>query len=162
MKVIRTNKDGFLFRIGKREKLLLFQILQLYPLVPPAHHHLSKSEEGSAHDENQRLLEDALNEQRRENRKQLVAMLNEPHRFREIKGGFEFTLKLPQVEWLLQVLNDVRIGSWLALGEPEELEVPEINQKNAPYVLAMEAAGFFESALLSALGVENPPQTDED
>ena len=161
MKLIRADKDRFTFGIGKREKDLLFQILQLYPLVPPAHHKLSKSGEGQAHAENQRLLEEALAEQRRENRRLVLAMLNEPTRFRETDSGIRFTLTPPQVEWLLQVFNDVRVGGWLALGEPEELEIPDVNQTNAPYVLAMESAGYFESALLDALGVKNPPRPRE-
>ena len=157
MKLIRGDKDRFTFGISKREKDLLFQILQLYPLVPPAHHRLSKSDERQAHEENQRLLEEALAEQRRENRRHLLAMLNEPTRFRETESGMRFTLTASEMEWLLQVLNDVRVGSWLALGEPEELDIPEVTQTNAPYVLAMESAGYFESALLDALGVKNPP-----
>lgn len=161
MKLIRADKGRFTFGIGKRERSLLFQILQLYPLVPPAHHQLSKSGDGPAHAENQRLLEEALAEQRRENRRQVLTMLNEPTRFRETESGIHFTLTASQVEWLLQVFNDVRVGSWLALGEPEELEIPEVNQTNAPYVLAMESAGYFESALLHALGVRNPPSRDE-
>lgn len=161
MKIIRADKDRFTFGIGKREKGLLFQILQLYPLVPPAHHQLSKSDEGAAHRENQRLLEEALAEQRRENRRQLLAMLNEPTRFRESDSGLRFTLTASETEWLLQVLNDVRVGSWLALGEPEELDIPEVTQTNAPYLLAMESAGYFESALLSALGVKSPPRRGE-
>ena len=88
-------------------------------------------------------------------------MLNEPTRFRETDAGLRFTLMAPEMEWLLQVLNDVRVGSWLALGEPEELEIPEVNQTNAPYVLAMESAGYFQSALLDALGVKNPPRPRE-
>lgn len=161
MKLLRADKDRFTFGIGKREKDLLFQILQLYPLIPPAHHCLSQSDQGQAHEENQRLLEEALAEHRRENRRQVLAMLNEPARFRETDSGIRFTLTASQVEWLLQVFNDVRVGSWLALGEPEDLEIPEVNQANVSYLLAMESAGYFESALLDALGVQNPPRPRE-
>ena len=161
MKLIRADKDRFTFGISKREKGLLFQILQLYPLVPPAHHQLSKSGDSQAHAEDQRLLDEALAEQRRENRRQLLAMLNEPTRFRVTDAGLRFTLTAPEMEWLLQVLNDVRVGSWLALDEPEELEIPEVNQTKASYVLAMESAGYFQSALLDALGVKNPPRPRE-
>jgi hypothetical protein len=157
VKLIRSGKTQLTFSIGTREKRLLFQLLKLYPLVPPAHHKLSKTSNGPAHDENQELLEEALAEQRRENRKQVLAMLEEPGRFRETDKGIELSLKPPQVEWLLQVLNDVRVGAWLALGEPDELRLPEINEANAPYLLAMEGAGYFESELLDALGVRNPP-----
>jgi hypothetical protein len=156
VKLIRGEKDRFTFGLSKREKDLMCQILQLYPLVPPAHHRLSKSGD-EAQRENQRLLDEALAEQRRDNRRQLLAMLNEPTRFRQSESGLRFTLTASEMEWLLQVLNDVRVGSWLALGEPEELEIPEVNQTNAPYLLAMESAGYFESALLAAMGVKNPP-----
>jgi len=161
VKLIRTTKEQFAFSLGKREKQLLFQILQMYPLVPPSHHQLSKTGERSSHHEDQRLLEDAVAEQRRENRKQVLAMLEEPGRFRETKDDIRFSLTPAEIEWLLQVLNDVRVGGWLALGEPEELEPPEINATNAPYLLAMEAAGYFESQLLAALGHHEPTQLDE-
>lgn len=161
MKLLRTDKDRFTFLLGKREKALLLQMLQLYPLVPPAHHRLSRSAEDRARDESQRLLDEALAEQRRENRRQVLALLNEPTRFRESESGLRLNLAASEMEWLLQVLNDVRIGSWLALGEPEELDIPEVNRTNAPYVLAMETAGYFESALLDALGVRNPPRPSE-
>jgi hypothetical protein len=161
VKLIRSGKTQLTFSLGTREKRLLFQLLKLYPLVPPARHQLSKTGEGPAHDENQDLLEQALAEQRRENREQVLAMLNEPGRFREVADEIHFALKFPQVEWLLQVLNDVRVGAWLALGEPDELRLPEINETNARYLLAMEGAGYFESELLEALGVRNPERLDE-
>ena len=49
-------------------------------------------------------------------------------------------------------------GSWLALGEPEHGDEPEINEANARYLIAMEVCGLFESELLAALGVEQSPQ----
>jgi hypothetical protein len=162
VKLLRSDRRQFTFSLGRKEKNFLFQILQLYPLVPPAHHQLSKSADDPNHDENQRLLEESLAEQRRENRKKVLAMLEKPGRFRETKDEIEFSLTAAQMDWLLQVFNDVRIGAWLALGEPEELELPEINKTNAPYLLAMEGAGYFESALLDAIGVRNPAQPGRD
>jgi hypothetical protein len=108
------------------------------------------------------MLEEALAEQRQENRRQVLAMLNEPQRFRETKSGFELTLAPAQVEWLLQVLNDVRVGSWLALGEPEQGEKPKLTKQNANYFLAMELCGLFESVLLAALGVSESPRWASD
>ena len=161
MKFVRSHKQQFSFLLDAREKEILFDVLQLYPLVPPSRPRLSKSGEGPQHEENQRLLEEALDEQRRRNRKHVMTMLQEPGRFRETKNGLQLTLSAPDVEWLLQVFNDVRVGAWLALGEPEELEPPEINKTNAPYLVAMETAGYFESVLLAALGVQQPTLLDE-
>ena len=158
MKLLRASKNGQVFHLGQREKQLLLETLKLYPLVPASHHHLSKDGQGPNADEDQRMLEEALAEQRQENRRQVLAMLNEPQRFRETKSGFELTLAPAQVEWLLQVLNDVRVGSWLALGEPESGEEPELTKQNVKYRLAMELSGLFESVLLAALGVSESPR----
>ena len=40
-------------------------------------------------------------------------------------SGLQLTLSGPEIEWLLQVLNDVRVGSWIALGSPD----PESGKK---------------------------------
>ena len=66
------------FEIGRREKDLLLEILQLYPLVPPAHHRLSKTAPAGQLDEHQRLLEESLAAQRKENRKSVRALLETP------------------------------------------------------------------------------------
>ena len=43
MKLILQEKNLLTFSLSKREKQLFLRILQIYPLVPPAHHRLSKS-----------------------------------------------------------------------------------------------------------------------
>lgn len=158
MKLIRSDQRGFVFHLGKREKQLLLQTLQLYPLVPASHHRLAKTGDSPEDDDRQRLLDEALAEHRRENRRQLLAMLNEQNRFQEAENGFQLNLGAPQIEWLLQVLNDVRVGSWLALGEPEQGDEPQPNKNNAHCFLALEICGLFESALLAALGVQQSPR----
>jgi hypothetical protein len=153
VKLIRSDKKGFTFQLGQRERQLLLATLELYPLVPASHHRLSQKAKGPKADENQRLLEEALAEQRQENRRQAQAMLDQPQRFRETKAGLELALAPAEVEWLLQVLNDVRVGSWLALDEPEHGKEPSITEQNARYFFALEICGLFESVLLAALGV---------
>ena len=161
MKLLRADKSGLTFHLGRREQSLLLETIKLYPLVPATHHRLSKSGAGAKPDENQRLLETALAEQRRKHRRQVLAMLNEPDRFRTVKSGFELTVTRAQAEWLLQVLNDVRVGSWLASGEPEEDEAPEVTEDNARFLLTLELSGLFQSLLLVALDDEGPPPADE-
>ncbi len=158
MKLLRANKDHCIFQLGQREKPLLLETIKLYPLVPAAHHRLSKAGHGPNAEDNQRLLEAALAEQREENHKQVLAMLNDAQRFRETNSGFELTLTPAQIEWLLQVLNDVRVGSWLALGEPEPDEEPEVTEPDVKYHIALQVCGMFQSALLAALGVKESPE----
>ena len=162
MILIRKDKDGLVFQLGAQEKQLLVKVVKLYPLVPSSHHRLSQGDYRAPSAEDQRLLDEALAEQREKNRRQVQAMLDEPLRFRAMNTSFEFVLTHAEVEWFLQVLNDVRVGGWLALGSPEPGEVPKVTEQNVKHHFAMEASGLFESALLAALGVNELPEWLEE
>ena len=151
MKLINREGEDFVFHIGRRERRLLFEVLKLYPLVPVAHHRVSQT--AKQMDEHQTLLEEALAERRQENKRQLVAMLHEEQRFKETDAGYRLTLSAPQVEWLLQVLNDIRVGSWLILGEPDEKKGKPValTSENARHYAAMEFCGLFQMTLLDAV-----------
>lgn len=150
MKLLRRTGDKMVFQVDLRESVLLQQTLKLYPRVPPAHQPLSNSGKLPDPQENQRLLDDALAEHRAANKKQVQAFVTDPRRFKPIEDGFRLSLTRPDAEWLLQVLNDVRVGSWLILGSPEErLKAP--TAKTAPDFWAMEIAGYFQEQLLESL-----------
>ncbi len=153
MKFIRTRRDKLVFEISQSEKRLLFDVLKLYPLISPTHHRLTKLARTAKHDENQKLLEESLAAQREENRKNVRAMLDEPGHFKEMASGLQLTLSGPEIEWLLQVLNDVRVGSWIALGAPDPESGKKIvfNEKFLPHFRMMELAGAFEMVFLDAL-----------
>jgi hypothetical protein len=159
MKLIHAAGETFQFEISEGEKGLLFHLLQLYPLVPAPHYRLSKDRQIPNRDENQRLLDEALSTQRLENRKQVEAMLQEAKRFAVCAAGYLVTFSRGEMEWLLQVFNDVRLGSWIALGSPDQLE--EMRQRRRPqaarHVLTMDLAAFFEMAFLGAISGELPP-----
>ena len=153
MKLVRTHKENLLFEITQQEKTLLFYILLQYPLVPATHHRLTKGSQIPDQEANQRLLEESFKTQRAENQKQLAAMLKESERFIPCEAGFHATFTRAEIEWLLQVLNDVRIGSWIALGSPDD-EVRKIKPKNkeaATQTAIMEIAGGFETVFLEAI-----------
>ena len=151
MKLIKREGEDFVLHIGRRERRLLFEVLKLYPLVPVAHHRVSQT--AKQMDEHQTLLEEALAERRQENKRQLVAMLREEQRFKETDTGYRLTLSAPQMEWLLQVLNDIRVGSWLILGEPDEKKGKPValTSENARHYAAMEFCGLFQMTLLDAV-----------
>ena len=150
MKLITADKGKFSFQIERREKEALFEVIKLYPLIPVTHQRLTQSEERP---EDQQLLEEALAAQRAINQRQVTAMLNAKSRFRENQSGYRFSLSAEQMEWLLQVLNDVRVGSWLVLGSPDgsEKSVAALNEQTAPYFWILEVAGHFQMALVRAM-----------
>jgi hypothetical protein len=147
---VKAGGGKFSFQLERDEKRMLFQVLRAYPLIPIAHHRLSKTEENR---EDQQLLEEALTAQRRENKKQVRILLAAKTRFQANQNGWRWSLTAAQIEWLLQVLNDVRIGAWLAIGSPDgQMEtIATFNEKTAPYFWAMEVSGHFQAVLLKAL-----------
>jgi hypothetical protein len=150
MKLVRATSARLVFHLGRRETRLLHRILQLYPCVPSAHHVLSKSSGLPNQQADQQLLDEALAEHRADNRKQVLALLADSQRFARTKTGCRLSLPPAEAEWLLQVLNDVRVGSWISLGSPEE-KAQTLNETTAPHFLAMEIAGYFQAELLEAL-----------
>jgi hypothetical protein len=150
MKLVKTTKSRLVFEMGQREKRSLPQILKLYPCVPSAHHVLSKSGRLPDQEANQQLLDEALAEQRAENKKQVQALLTDPRKFEHTETGAHLSLSPAEVEWLMQVLNDIRVGSWVILGSPDQ-KPAELTSANAAHFLAMEMAGYFQMQLLEAL-----------
>ena len=152
MKLIKREETHYTFLIGKREREMLFTLLRRYPVVIGGHYrtrHPAKTDEAK---KNQQLLEEALAEQQKENRKQLELMLTQTGRFAENDLGFTFRLNDSELEWLLQVLNDIRVGSWVQLGEPNQDATPQIalTEQNMQLAWAMEMAGLFQHSLLEA------------
>ena len=153
MKRISADDKAVVFQLSAREREAFVRILQTYPVVPPAHQPVSKELNNPRVAEYQRLLDDALAEQRAANQRHLHAWLAAPERFQKIKAGYRFTLERVDSEWLLQVLNDIRVGHWLRLGSLEvgELKPQDLDPKLLPIWLAMEMSGYFQMSILEAL-----------
>jgi len=153
MKLVKKGNDQLVLELGKREKELLLALLSRYPVIPASHQPLSRSLATDQLEADQRLLEEALAEQRREHKRHLDELVADPQRLHDTETGSRLTLTSSEIEWLLQVLNDIRVGSWLRLGSPEKLAWNAgLNEATAPHVWAMELAGNFQMNLLKVLG----------
>ena len=149
MKVIRSSKEKLVVQLSRQEKLLLIKILDLYPLVPSSYQKLSRAGEAKDREGNQRLLDEALAEQRDVNKRRLRQFLEDPRTFEQGQGACRMHLGQGDLEWLLQILNDVRVGSWIALGSPQA-KPPRMNHETTPQFWVMEIAGFLEASLVNA------------
>ena len=149
-----------MLQLGRDEKPAFVDLLGRYPVVPETHQKLSRSRALGADNEHQQLLDDALHEQRVELQARVRQWLDEPGRFRRVKSGFNFTLLRTDTDWLLRVLNDVRVGSWLQLGAPEEMpgskDLLGYHPAQLRAWLGMELSGKFQMELLSALEPASP------
>jgi hypothetical protein len=153
MRLVSSDGERLVFHLGKREAALLKLLLQQYPLVPESHFAATRAGTDPKLEETRRLLADAVAAQRAENRRELEAWLNRPDSFAPHKDGFRVCLTQSQIEWLFQILNDVRVGSWLRLGSPDPRDgVLTVKDKSEErHAITMELAGYFESRLLEAL-----------
>jgi hypothetical protein len=160
VKLIETGTDSFTFELGDREKRLLFLILRLYPVIPLDHQRLSR---GETRAEDHQMLRDALSAQRTSNRRQIEELISADGVLVGGAKGWKLTLMSTQMEAVLQALNDVRVGSWLLLGSPEDLTgiLDTLKEENATHFWAMEVSGQFQMNLLHALsgdgGEDSPP-----
>jgi hypothetical protein len=157
MKFVRANKSGktgtsLVFHMSKREKQWLLSTLKMYPVLDASFHQINKTKD-PANKAEQQLLEDEMAAQRRSHKKKLEQFLGGEERFlQESPDNFRFTLTPEQSEWLLQILNEVRVGSWVQLGRPEMAQAPGLvsSKEKAVYFNAMEMSGYFQMALLEA------------
>lgn len=150
MRLVEAKDGQFVFHLTKRERTLLTHVLKMFPVVGGPVAPLSKSGDDEKLVEHEQLLTEALAEQRAEHKRLVDAFLGEEGRFAEDKAGFRLRLGTGQVDWLLRVLNEVRVGLWLKLGKPEQL-APLAISGQLDYVVAMEICAFFQSRLLAAL-----------
>jgi hypothetical protein len=148
--LIRQDKGAFVFQLAAREKLLLLELLKVYPQMPPAQRLVSKSTQLPDQATSQHLLDEALAEQRAENKSRLHALITDPQRWKQEQKHWLLQLSPSDLEWMLQVLNDIRVGSWVELGSPEQWS-ETVSREKAPRVWTMELAGAFQMAFLHAL-----------
>src|SRR6266700_3136380 len=91
MKITRTA-NKFVFHLGKRDKQFFLEVLKFYPRMPSAHRRLSKSAPLLDEQSNQQLLDEALAEQRAENKRHLAELLADNDRFKETESGARLSL----------------------------------------------------------------------
>ncbi|HEV2691884.1 MAG TPA: hypothetical protein VG347_03235 [Verrucomicrobiae bacterium] len=153
MKLLRVEGDEFEFEFFPVEKGLLFHLLGLYPAVPVSYHKLTKGSHIPHEAENQELLNDAIKAQREANQQEIIALVKDAGRFTDGKDFTRAVFQRGELEWLLQVLNDVRVGNWLAAGSPDPQQKRKMRRdaKSAQHVMLMELTGGFEMLFLGSL-----------
>ena len=122
--------------------------------MPVGHQELTRAGDRP---EDQALLDAALAEHAAENAVKIRQLLQSPEQFRPLAAGLQFIVSAEELEGLLQALNDIRVGSWLALGGPDLAgEMPAVDEKNVRHFWAMDVAGNFQMVFLRALADESP------
>jgi len=149
MKLVKQSKGNWIYELALNEAELLLGIVKKFPVNKLAPVKISRTDKESKAKEREKMLNESLAEHRRELKKTALNLIN-PSKFKRVEKGLLMMLNGEERETLLQILNDIRVGCWQALGEPEELHPskPEIDPKEFAYWSLMELAGYFEHRLI--------------
>jgi hypothetical protein len=159
MRRVKITSRAWAFALTERERDFLHAVLRAYPAVPRDHHTLSRESASRLNPEDEELLLEALTEHRDGHKAKLRRWLKGGARFKQVKDEWQFSLARTDFDWMLQVLNDVRVGYWIQLGSPDDVHNPiELLQKDPTAFFHMEAAGMFQMQLLHA--VQDTPDPD--
>jgi len=154
MKLIKTSKKQVLIELNAAEKFIIGELLGRYPILPPDHFKLSKCGDFEDMEEDEAFLHETLSDEQKANVKEIQRFLTDEKSVKQVGDNFQVTLKREQIEWLLQIVNDIRVGSWAMLGQPDELEeVDGIGDDpvKSSYAFAMEISTVVQSILLASL-----------
>ena len=152
MKLHKQATDNWEYDLSQQEMMCLRMLIQAFPIAtgaPGLVSLISRIESGKQTDERQQVLNESMAEHRNELKRKAGKFLT-AGKLKAERGGWCLRVSTEEREFLLQLLNDVRIASWRALGEPENLETqprPASDKGSSLYNL-MQLAGFFESELL--------------
>jgi len=148
---------AFTFRFQGREYSFFKDLLSDYPLQKGARQPIGGAENAEEMAEEQALLEESLDEHRANSRKQLQDFLAKDERLARDKCGWKLVLDAPGIDWLLQILNDIRVGSWETLGKPEQGSPAVVKtDEQLRSAAALQLAGMWQSILLHALECKQP------
>lgn len=149
MKFLRATEESRVYGLRSSDLQMLLIVLSSFPLVT-RQQSLSRFGDSVELTEAQKLLEEALRDRQETMRRELETWLKAPDRFRQVEGQLEWRVENERREWLLQILNDVRVGAWLELDSPEDLERihEQAGGESIRFLALMDMAGMFQTALL--------------
>jgi len=149
MKLLRAHQNGWEYELNPNEANCLRMLLQYLPLTPAFPGQISRAGNGDKETERTQLLNESL-AVHRETLKQKTLKFLATDRLKPEDTGCRLRLGPEEKEFLLQLLNHIRVSSWRALGAPENLEgvAAESRDRSPDYFMLMELAGFFEGQLL--------------
>jgi hypothetical protein len=147
------------FGLTQRELKLLRELLELFPFIPQSYHRANTRHAQTPDEESAALLEEALQEQRRHAVEWLRTILAKARPIAGTKTAVQLPLDPPELECLLQALNDVRVGSWVRLGSPDprKAQPKELTPETFRLLQLLGLSERFQMPLLQALQGDDDP-----
>lgn len=173
MQLIEKSEERLVYRFHPNGREQLVSILNCFPLPSKWDVVLSRNDDEGELEEDREFLEESLDQEREAMKSGLEVFLNSPVTFYEEDGEDFFRLGQDKVEWLLQVLNDIRISAWQLLGSPgneekEELEkliqenIAEKDMQQAQLFILLELAGYYQAVIIESLSHDLSDWDEDD
>ena len=150
MKLAKQTPKGFQYELDGEDAESLRFLVKQFPISAFSLSNISKTDSGSNAEEREKLINDSLRAhqtQLKHKARQLVMR----EKFKKSDGKQLYHISLQARETMLQILNEIRVGSWRILGEPENLEasVFRLTEDKFKYYHFMHLAGYFEYHFLN-------------
>lgn len=161
MRLLKHSGTKWQYVLNPREGLLLRMLVKEFPLTPATPGKINRTGGDPRSAGRERLLNESLGEHRKDLKRQARKLLTA--KFKDGEDGWRLSMNLDEREILLQLLNDIRVESWHALGEPENLDAlpPQASEADQKHHQLMHVAGYFEWKMVGD-AVEGPEARDED
>ena len=150
MKPVKCQDGVWQYHLAQNEADVLVGLLKKFPFTKLDPVGISQTDKHPKAREREKLLNESLAEHRKELKKQALDLIR-PDKFQRQEKGLLMTLSSEERETMLQILNDIRVGGWRALGEPKEPHTipPQTSAKDHAHWSLMDLAGYFECGLLT-------------
>ena len=151
MKLIKQTEGNWQFALHQNEFDLLCHLMKKFPHTQKAPAKISKTDKDPKSVEREELLNESLIEHRKELKRQAVNLVA-GNKLKISKQHHLLLLTAEDREILLQILNDIRVGCWHSLGEPESLDLQQFDCSalELRYRSLMNLAGYFEHHLIGS------------
>jgi hypothetical protein len=147
--------------LSRQEWSLLTAVASIFPLVPSDHHRFTRETKDGAIPVDATLLREALRTHTQELKRRVREWIRPAHPPAP-RGEVILRLSPTDLEHWLQVLNDVRVGSWIRLGCPDPKTSGAIDPSPAHqrHLFLMDFCGMVQARLLEALDEPDDPPPD--
>jgi hypothetical protein len=144
MKLLKQDGPVWKYGLEQKEAMLLRGLVAQFPLATVTPAKITRNGTDAKSAERERLLNESLAKHREDLKRQAGKLLSA--RLKSGKDGWRLSVSAEEREVLLQLLNDIRVESWHALGDPEDLEALPANLSEADlrHHQMLHLAGWFE------------------
>jgi hypothetical protein len=149
MRLLTKRKGGWQYQLSRVEAQALRSLIRRFPFTATVPVRITKTDTDPKAAEREKLLNESLAEHRAELRRKAQPLIG-GDKLKIQHGRYVLRLGLDDREILLQILNDIRVECWRALGQPEDLDPPtNPSESEQAHHSLMSLAGYFECELLN-------------